>query len=184
MVKPVPVPQELLDFIRIGTKFLLAGHKEPDGDCIGSSLALASALRRLGKEAILCSAGPFKRTEIKSYEPLFTSSPGEAERRNAQVIIIDCSSPERTGDLGAHIKDLPLALIDHHCAGVQPGEGTVLYLDPEAPAATSMILALIEALGLNPTAEEAEYLLFGFCTDTGFFRHIDAGNMEDFARAG
>ncbi|MDR2376035.1 MAG: bifunctional oligoribonuclease/PAP phosphatase NrnA [Treponema sp.] len=184
MVKPVPVPQELLDFIRTGTKFLLAGHKEPDGDCIGSSLALASALRRLGKEAILCSAGPFKRTEIKSYEPLFTSSPGEAERRNAQVIIIDCSSQERTGDLEAHIKDLPLALIDHHCTGVCPGEGTVVYLDPEAPSATSMILALIEALGLSPTVEEAEYLLFGFCTDTGFFRHIDAGNMEAFACAG
>ncbi|MDR0670621.1 MAG: bifunctional oligoribonuclease/PAP phosphatase NrnA [Treponema sp.] len=184
MINPVPVPPELLDFIKTGSKFLIAGHKEPDGDCIGSSLALRSALNRLGKEAILCSAGPFKRTEIKSYEPLFTSSPGEAGRRNARAIIVDCSSPERTGDLETHIRDLPLALIDHHSTGVRPGEGTVVYLDPLAPSATSMVLALIEALGLSLTAEEAEYLLFGFCTDTGFFRHIDAGNMEAFVRAG
>jgi phosphoesterase RecJ-like protein len=184
MVKPVPVPRELVEFIKTGQKFLLAGHKEPDGDCTGGSLALCSALKRLGKEAILCSAGPFKRTEIKAYEKLFTASPGEAERRNARVIIVDCSSPGRTGDLESRIAGLPLALIDHHCAGVHPGEGTVVYLDPEAPSATFMILALIEALGLSPTAEEAEYLLFGFCTDTGFFRHIDAGNMEAFAYAG
>jgi phosphoesterase RecJ-like protein len=183
MVEPVPVPAELIEFIRTGGKFLVAGHKEPDGDCVGSSLALSSALRRLGKEAIPCSAGPFKRTEIKSYEPHFMSSPGEAERRDARVIIVDCSAPDRTGDLEAPIKGLPLALIDHHSAGVRPGEGTVVYLDPEAPSVTSMILRLIEALGLSPTAEEAEQLLFGLCTDTGFFRHVDAGNGEALACA-
>jgi phosphoesterase RecJ-like protein len=59
-----------------------------------------------------------------------------------------------------------------------------VYIDPEAPSATFMILSLIEALGLSLTVEEAEYLLFGFCTDTGFFRHIDAGNMEAFVSAG
>ncbi|MDR2178332.1 MAG: bifunctional oligoribonuclease/PAP phosphatase NrnA [Treponema sp.] len=184
MVKPVPVPPELVEFIMTGGKFILAGHKEPDGDCIGASLALRSALKRLGKEVILCSAGPFKRTEIKPYEHLFIASPGDAERRNAQVIIMDCSSSERTGDLEARIAGLPLAFIDHHSAGVRPGAGAVVYLDPEAPSVTSMILTLIEALGLKPTQEEAEYLLFGFCTDTGFFRHIDAGNMEAFVRAG
>ncbi|MDR2135403.1 MAG: bifunctional oligoribonuclease/PAP phosphatase NrnA [Treponema sp.] len=184
MVKPVPVPPELVGFVRDGGKFILAGHKEPDGDCTGASLALASALRRMGKEAVLCSAGPFKRTEIKPYERLFTAAPGEAERRDARVIIMDCASPERTGDLETRIAGLPQAFIDHHSAGVHPGAGAVVYLDPEAPSVTVMILALIEALGLEPTAEEAEYLLFGFCTDTGFFRHIDAGNREAFASAG
>jgi phosphoesterase RecJ-like protein len=182
--KPVPVPPELLDFIRTGSKFLITGHKEPDGDCTGSSLALCSVLRRLGKEAVPCSAGPFKRTEIKPYESLFTSSPDDAERRNARVIIVDCSSPDRTGDLSARIKDLPLALIDHHSAGVRPGEGTVLFLDPGAPSVTFMILALIEALGLNPTQEEAEYLFFGLCTDTGFFRYVDEDGAEVFSYAG
>ena len=68
---PVPVPQDLIDFIRGGTRFIVAGHKEPDGDCVGSQLALVSALRRLGKEAIPCSAGPFKRPEIQPYAHAF-----------------------------------------------------------------------------------------------------------------
>ncbi|MDR1175677.1 MAG: bifunctional oligoribonuclease/PAP phosphatase NrnA [Treponema sp.] len=184
MLRPVPVPPELLDFIRTGGKFLVVGHKEPDGDCTGSSLALCSVLRRLGKEAIPCSSGPFKRTEIKPYEGLFISSLGEADCRNARVIIVDCSSPDRTGDLEASVKGLPLAFIDHHSTGVHPGKGTILFLDPDAPSVTVMILALIEALGLNPTREEADYLFFGLCTDTGFFRHIDEKGAEAFSSAG
>jgi phosphoesterase RecJ-like protein len=184
MIKPVPVPRELIDFIETGNKFLIAGHKEPDGDCIGSSLALCSVLERLGKRAIPCSAGPFKRIEIKSYEKQFISVPSEEDRRDARVIVVDCSSADRTGDLEPLLAGLPLALIDHHSAGVHSGEGTVLFLDPEAPSVTFMILALIEALGLNPTREEAEYLFFGLCTDTGFFRHIDAGRAEVFSYAG
>jgi phosphoesterase RecJ-like protein len=184
MTKPVPVPRELITFIEAGDKFLVAGHKEPDGDCVGSSLALCSVLERLGKRAIPCSAGPFKRIEIKPYEKRFVNIPSEEDRRDARVIVVDCSSTGRTGDLESHLAGLPLALIDHHSAGVHPGEGTVLFLDPGAPSVTFMILALIEALGLNPTREEAEYLFFGLCTDTGFFRHIDEGKAEVFSYAG
>jgi phosphoesterase RecJ-like protein len=184
VVKPVPVPQELIDFIGTGNTFLVAGHKEPDGDCVGSSLALCSVLGRLGKRAIPCSAGPFKRIEIKPYEALFTAVPREEDRRDARVIVVDCSSAERTGDLESHLADLPLALIDHHSAGVHSKKGTVLFLDPDAPSVTFMILALIEALGLRPTREEAEYLFFGLCTDTGFFRHVDEGGAEVLFSAG
>jgi phosphoesterase RecJ-like protein len=183
MNRPVPVPPELLDFIRAGDKFLIAGHKEPDGDCVGSSLALCSALRRLGKEAIPCSAGPFKRIEIKPFEKMFTAAPSEKERRGARVIVVDCSSIDRIGDLESCLKDLPLALIDHHSTGLHSGEGTVRFIDPDAPSVTFMILALIEALGLPPSREEAEQLFFGLCTDTGFFRHIDQGGAEAFAYA-
>jgi phosphoesterase RecJ-like protein len=183
MNKPVPVPPGLLDFIRGGDKFLIAGHKEPDGDCAGSSLALCSALRRLGKKAVPCSAGPFKRIEIKPFEKMFTAVPGEEERRGARAVIVDCSSIERTGDLETYLKGLPLALIDHHCTGLHPEEGTVLFIDPNAPSVTFMILALIEALGLSPSREEAEHLFFGLCTDTGFFRHVDEEGAEVFAYA-
>ncbi|GHU92223.1 phosphoesterase [Spirochaetia bacterium] len=184
MTKPVPVPEEIINFIKTGSKFLVAGHHEPDGDCVGSQLALASALRRLGKEVIPCSAGPFKRTEIKAYEPCFITAPGEKERKGARVIVTDCSSLNRTGDIEPCLKGLPLALIDHHATGDRPsGEGNLFFVDPHAPSVTFMILALIEALGLTPTPEEADFLLFGLCTDTGFFRHVDAGGTETFTYA-
>ncbi|MDR3130271.1 MAG: bifunctional oligoribonuclease/PAP phosphatase NrnA [Treponema sp.] len=183
MAAPVPVPQKLLDFIQEGTKFLVAGHHEPDGDCVGSQMALVSALKRLGKEAIPCSAGPFKRTEIASLADRFLNQIGEKERESSRVIIVDCAAANRTGSLEESLKGLPLAVIDHHATNSEASPGTVIFLDAEAPSVTFMVLELIEALGLTPTQEEAKFLLFGLCTDTGFFRHVDAGGSGTFACA-
>jgi phosphoesterase RecJ-like protein len=183
MIKPVPVPQNLLDFIQTGSKFLVVGHHEPDGDCVGSQLALTSALKRLGKQATPCSAGPFKRTEIVPFADRFMGQIGERERDGSRVIIVDCTAADRTGDLEASLKGLPTAIIDHHDTNREASPGMVVFLDADAPSVTFMILALIEALGLAPNPEEAEFLLFGLCTDTGFFRHVDAGGAETFAYA-
>ncbi|WP_251106209.1 DHH family phosphoesterase [Breznakiella homolactica] len=159
----------------------MAGHKEPDGDCVGSQLVLCSLLERLGKTAVPCSSGPFKRIEIQQYESRFKPFPSEADRENARVIICDCSSPERTGDLGPYLEGLPSAVIDHH-ASANPA-GDAVFLDTSAPSVTAMVLAVIEAFGLKPTGEEAELLLFGLCTDTGFFRHVDEKGAETFRAA-
>ena len=174
---------ELINFIREGEKFLIAGHKEPDGDCIGSQLALASVLRRMGKKTILCSAGPFKRTEIKPYKSLFTSVPDENDRAGARVIVLDCPSLDRTGTLQQYLEGLPLAVIDHHEAGNKAAEmDKVLarYIDEKAYSTTILVKKLIEALGLELERDEAEFLFLGLCTDTGFFRHVDSDGSEVF----
>jgi phosphoesterase RecJ-like protein len=151
---------------------------------VGSQLCLCSVLRRLGKEAIPCSAGPFKRTEIRTYEDRFIKEPGDAEKRDARLIVVDCSSLERTGDLKDTLTGLPTAFIDHHALGQRQEDGIQsLHLDGAAPSVTAMILEVIEALGLAPTPEEAEFLFFGLCTDTGFFRHVDEGGAEVFITA-
>ncbi|MDR3275615.1 MAG: bifunctional oligoribonuclease/PAP phosphatase NrnA [Treponema sp.] len=177
------VPQELLEFIQGGEKFLVAGHKEPDGDCVGSQLALVSLLRRLGKEALPCSAGPFKRTEILPYRERFSGRIDEGARQGSRVLVLDCTAIDRTGDLEESLGGLPLAVIDHHEARKPERDDTVLYVDGRAPSVTFMIHALIEALGLSPTREEAELLFFGLCTDTGFFRHAGPGSAETFSCA-
>jgi phosphoesterase RecJ-like protein len=181
----VPVPREILDFIREGVKFLVVGHKEPDGDCVGSQLALSSALGRLGKKAIPCSAGPFKRTEVMPYGDGFLTVLGEKEREGARVILMDCSSSSRAGDIEESLKGLPLAIVDHHVAGQDLVEmrHAIIYLDARAPSVTFMTMDLIEALGLELTRKEAELLFFGLCTDTGFFRHVDSGGAETFEYA-
>jgi phosphoesterase RecJ-like protein len=182
---PLPVPPELTGFIKTGVRFLVAGHKEPDGDCVGSQLALVSALRRLGKEASPCSAGPFKRTEVKPYESLFRALPEEPPRRDTRVLLVDCSSRRRTGDLAPFLEGLPLGIIDHHQTGDTPPSSaeTPVYLDPGAPSVTFMIQRLMQALGMGLSPEEAELLFFGLCTDTGFFRHVDRSGAEVFAAA-
>jgi phosphoesterase RecJ-like protein len=179
------VPQALVDFIREGSAFLVAGHREPDGDCVGSQLALSSVLERLGKRALPCSAGPFKRPEVKPYEGRFTARPGPEERKGARVIVVDCSAPDRTGDLSSFLEGLPTAVIDHHKTGDHGlcRAGSPLYLDPLAPSTTFMVRRLVDALGLELTKEEAGLLFFGLCTDTGFFRHVDSNGAETFAAA-
>ena len=174
-----PVPPELLDFIDRHGPFYIIGHKEPDGDCIGSQLALASFLRRNGKNAYLCSAGPFSRTEIMPYESRFLiEAPPERPSERAAAIILDCSSLKRIGSVAETLPKVPIAFIDHHAAGTATGDA--IYIDDRAPSVTAMILLLIEAMGGIPTKEEAEYLFFGLGTDTGFFRHLDEHSEGDF----
>jgi phosphoesterase RecJ-like protein len=179
------VPAELLQFIENGSKFIIAGHKEPDGDCVGSQLALRSALIRLGKEVIICSDGPFRRTELNKYTDQFTSTLSENDKTGAKVIVVDCSGMDRTGDLQKTLEEFPCAVIDHHAAVKHPPSTPLapVYVDANAPSCTVLIEKLISALGLELTKEEAELLLFGLCTDTGFFRHLTEKNTGVFEAA-
>jgi len=164
------VPKELLDFIHSGTRFIVAGHEEPDGDCVGSQLAMTSLLLRLGKEAVACSAGPFKKNEVKPYAERFLPCP--AKREGMRVLVMDCTSRERVGDLP--IDGLPTATVDHHASGIPWGEA--VYLDPDAVSVTFMTEQIFRALEMEVLPEEAELLFLGLCTDTGFFRHLESGS--------
>jgi len=182
ILKKFEVPEELVNFIKTGSKFIVAGHKEPDGDCVGSQLALRSALLRLGKEAIVCSAGPFKRIELKEYSKQFVAIPPETDRKETKVIIVDCSGKERTGDLNETLSEFPCAVIDHHAAVTHSPstKEAPVYVDSNAPSCAVLIYKLILTLGLDFTEEEASLLLFGICTDTGFFRHLTENNAAIF----
>jgi phosphoesterase RecJ-like protein len=180
------VPRELVEFIKTGSSFIVAGHKEPDGDCIGSQLALCSALVRLGKEAIACSAGPYKRTELRDYVGQLTPISEESNpAAGTRVIIVDCSGKERTGELHDILNKYPCAIIDHHAAVTHPPstEDAPVYVDAASPSCTLLIYKLITALELKLTEEEATLLLFGLCTDTGFFRHMTEKNADSFDAA-
>lgn len=159
--------------------FIIAGHQEPDGDCLCSQLALASFLNRKGKKTKLVSAGPFNRPEIKDWENFFTDSISSEDLAGKTLsIVTDCSSPDRTGKIGEQLSKIPLMVIDHHSSGDNFGE--YRYIDSNSPSTTMLIQHIIESSGSIPTAEEAEFIFLGFCTDTGFFRHIGSGNPDVF----
>lgn len=172
-IKEPLIPDGLIAFINKYSVFMIAGHKEPDGDCIGSSLALSLFLNRIGKKTVLLSAGPFKRTEIKPYEDLFLNEIPScyADRKEAAVIIVDCSNIERTGSLESVLKGFPTAVIDHHSTNSERSDNSLIYAD--APATAYLIQFLIEKMSAGVSKEEAEFLFFALSTDTGFFRHLD-----------
>lgn len=172
-------PELILRAFEKYDNFIIAGHKEPDGDCLCSQLALSSFLRRRGKKTVLVSSGPFNRPEIKNWESFFSPSIEDSDLKgNTLAVITDCSSPERTGELGPQLEKVPLMVIDHHSSGEDSGE--YRYIDPDSPSTTLLIQHLIETSGSVPTEEEAEYIFLGFATDTGFFRHIGSGNPHIF----
>lgn len=178
------VPPELIDFFHTYSCFLIAGHKEPDGDCIGSSIALSLFLQRLGKKTVLLSAGPFQRPEIRMYEPLFLAHvPAEMKEKPEGVglIIVDCSGIDRTGDLAEQLAGFPVIYIDHHATNTVKVPGSLIYA--EAPSATFIIQTIIETMSGSVTKDEAELLFFGLCTDTGYFRHLDERSAEVFMHA-
>ena len=179
------VPKELVEFIKTSSNFIIAGHKEPDGDCVGSQLALRSALSRLGKYSIICAAGPYKRTELRDYIDLFQDISKFKPPQDAKVIIVDCSGKERIGDILEYIDNYPCAIIDHHAAGTHAPSTleSPVYIDASSPSCTLLIYKLILALGLQLTEEEATLLLFGICTDTGFFRHLSEKSAYVFDAA-
>ena len=184
---PADVPRELASFLQRYTTLYLVGHVEPDADCLASCLALGSFLdRRFGITCRYLDAGPFDRREIVDLGPQFETSLTLTQKeadRNAAVVILDCSGPDRTGSLGEEIAGFPTAVIDHHPNGRPDSEafGDVRFVDPSAPACCYLTLLVIEALGGVPTRREAELLLFGIATDTGYFRHLTDATGPLFA---
>ncbi|HAH61039.1 MAG TPA: bifunctional oligoribonuclease/PAP phosphatase NrnA [Treponema sp.] len=165
--------------------FYIVGHKEPDGDCICSCLALGLLIKSEGKQYQLLSAGPFKRSEIHQYEKMFSSSMqflSEEERRHTGLIISDCSEYSRLGDLDGDPRNLDSFIIDHHKTASCPA-GASCLIDQSAPAACSLVQLLYEGIAGKVSKEAAELLFFGLSTDTGFFRFLTSDSAEVFRAA-
>ncbi len=176
------VPKPLLSFLQNHQSFLLLGHQEPDADCIGSQLALGSFLARLGKTVRQYNHGPFKRAEINRYSPLFSPRIDAFDKVSRPgVIILDCSSIDRIGDLQQDLGGLNVAVIDHHATTGSFGD--VRWIDSHRSSCTWMVHRLITALGGVPNADEAHWLMLGLATDTGFFRHLESGSQDTFQTA-
>lgn len=111
---------------------------------------------------------------------MFISTISNASQiENTGLIIVDCSGIDRIGEAIHGIEDVPYAIIDHHATNDSTNEFS--FVDAKAPSTTVLVQSLIEAYGDIPTQPEAEFLLFGLCTDTGFFRHLDSNSAETFA---
>jgi phosphoesterase RecJ-like protein len=170
------VPIAVGAFLREYDHYLVLGHLEPDGDAVASAVVLARYLERQGKSVTLADAGPFDRPEIAGFQTLFRTAPPPVPAGRAAAVVVDCSTPDRLGALEAAVGGLPVLVIDHHASGQPFGE--VRWVVPAAASVTYLVLLLLESLGEPIPAEDAELLLFGLCTDTGFFRHLGEGSAE------
>ena len=137
-------PSELLDAIRRGRRFVIASHQRPDGDAVGSAMAIALALRQAGKEAVVVTDAippvflqPFPHVDTIRVTPEVTETYDAA-------LIMECSDLARTGVVG--LDRSPVLNIDHHPGNT--GYGVVNWIDESAAACGEMAFTLIEAMGL------------------------------------
>lgn len=172
------------NFILSHDSFLIAGHKEPDGDCISSCIGMSYIVRHFNKQYAMLSAGPFKRTEIKMNANLFKQEipfMTNEERSKCGLIIVDCSEIMRLGDIDGDFKGLDTFIVDHHKTA--DSKLTNAIIDPSSPAACCIVQQLYEAIIGKPDAEAAHVLFFGLATDTGFFRFLIQDSAEVFKAA-
>lgn len=162
------VPADLLTAIHTAQRFIVCGHARPDGDAIGSVMAMAAALRALGKTEV--------RTISADPPPApFFALPGmpslavtrEVDAAGCVVIVMESGSLERTGIDGLAAGQV--INIDHHLGN--SGYGAINWFDESAAACGELVADLIDALGVAWTPEIAQHLYVAVLTDTGSFRH-------------
>lgn len=155
--------------IRDRQTFVLTSHARPDGDAIGSQIALGLALESLGKTVrfIDHDAAPLPYRDFPAVDRIEVMSlfDGAVDA----VIVMECSTVSRTEVAGL---DRGYVInIDHHAGNTM--YGAVNWYDESAAAVAEMAADVIDALGVTWTPEIATHLYLGITTDTGSFRHAN-----------
>lgn len=162
--------QQIINILREHEKFVLIAHVLPDGDSIGSLLALGEALCNAGKEVQLFSPGavPRKYTFLRGSEKIKVE--GMELPPAAVVIALDSSDPDRLGNFTEQARQARhLVNIDHHVTNAR--YGTLNLIDAEAAATGEIIYSLLDELGAAVTESIAEALYVAIATDTGSFKY-------------
>lgn len=150
------------------------GHANPDGDCINSTLAMKCMLESLGKKVCIFNEGPFDKKDIKKQEPLFLKEvPADFLKERPLIIVVDCSTKDRPGQMFQSFEGLTTIVFDHHSAGESFTDEDLQYIVPSSVSTTLVLEKVREALGVPLTKELATYLYVGFATDSGFFHFIN-----------
>ncbi len=161
---------EISEALRGHQQFAVLGHVRPDGDALGSQLALALSLRQLGKNVrIWNEEGILEKYAFLPRAELLTKPPATAEHVDV-VVALDTAIQNRLGNTLQAIASAKLWInIDHHISN--PGYGDLVLIDPEAPATGQIIFNLIKSQGLPMDHDIAENLYVAISTDTGSFQY-------------
>lgn len=162
----------------------LACHVTPDGDALGSMLALHHVLLAAGRHSIASFPEPF--VVARHYRELpgldLLTPPAEFPAQPELMATFDCGALARLGDLGdAARAATELVVVDHHISNDR--NGTINVIDPQAAASGVLVRRLIDRMGLPLTNDAAVCLYTALVCDTGRFQY-ESTNASVFALAG
>lgn len=175
----------LPDLLRARSSFLLTGHENPDGDCLGAQAALFHLLRALGKQVHIVNPDPIGRSFdfLSAHTPFQHALPGQPLPPFQVAVLLDCCQLSRLGALGPQLRQsgATIAVIDHH-VGSEAGDGSVCFVDVQAAATGALVRRLYRQLDVPLARPAAEGVFLSLVADTGWFRYSNA-NAEVFAMA-
>jgi phosphoesterase RecJ-like protein len=163
--------EQVLRELRSAEKLIVVTHENPDGDALGSLVAMQEILVAMGKD----SAAFIDERELPlpheyRFLPLadaLHSPPADVEERT--IVFVDCGNLERNPAEALRRPGMHIVNIDHHHDNTH--FGTVNLVDPEASCTAEIVWDLMHGLGVVPTLEVAEALYVGLITDTGRFMY-------------
>lgn len=175
--------EEIAALLLAQDKLVLCPHVSPDGDALGSTLALKMALEKAGKKVtVMVDDDVPKAFGFLPQIDCFVK-PSDAEVVEADLLVVlDASSLDRIGKVAQAVKAKAVANIDHHISNTQFAD--YLYLNTEAAATAEILCNLVEKLGITPDKDLATCLYTGIYTDCGSFRYANTtpGTMRAAAK--
>lgn len=174
-------PKSILDFFKKEDKFIIATHMNPDGDGLGSAIALSLALQKIGKKTILiCKDKVPQQYKFLPRQEEFYLLKNGIEKELAHngfknLVLIDCNDIDRLldkkqdSDLFSFLSSLFSIVIDHH--ETEKNFGHIRWVNPTSAATGLMIFHLIKSLPVDITEEMAINLYSAISVDTGNFRY-------------
>jgi bifunctional oligoribonuclease and PAP phosphatase NrnA len=161
------------DAIRAHDRFLLTTHENPDGDSLGSILAMKLALEQLGKEVVMFLQGKTPLPKEYEFMDLHELRRGAPPGRDGRVVIaLDCANASRMGPDPTLIERAELVVdIDHHHDNSRFGQLNAIV--PTASSTGEILYDLFRELGVEITPEIAEALYIALVTDTGRFQYAN-----------
>src|SRR4051812_14474830 len=159
----------LLESIK-GRKVAVVGHARPDGDCIGSQVAVARVLQTRGHDVICVNADPVPRrlAFLAQGMKFFRTDDVLKMTEDRAAIFVDCADHARPGERLKLRYPAPVAVIDHHLSNL--GFAGMKLVDSDSAATCEILSGVFFDNGLPVDAQSAQALYTGILTDTGQFR--------------
>lgn len=165
----------LTAFLRTHDRPLLMTHIRPDGDGLGAQLALADALKSLGKHprVMIASLLPPRYTFLDPDRAVIEDfrKPKTPLADRDSIVVLDTGTWNQLGDFASYLKESPLprVVVDHH--RTQDDLGGQAFVNIEAESTGRLAFEIIEALGAPLSPAAANHLFLALAHDTGWFRH-------------
>ena len=175
--------ERAVEVIAAAPSLALACHQAPDGDALGSMLALAILAVANGKQVVASWPEPFVLASHYDFLPRLdlVSKPVDFPEHPDVMVTFDCGSLDRLGELGEPaLAARELIVIDHHLTN--DGYGTINVIDPDAAASAVVVRRLVDRLGWPLERDAALCLYTGLVCDTGRFQY-DTTTPEVFSLA-